>query len=260
MLTQEQEIYLAILIAVSFLILVLIFFIINLMVNQRKIRRLQKTLISAEIITLENERKRFSQDLHDEVGPNLSALLLYVNVLETVDEESEEIKAKVEEIINITLDQVRAISRNIVPKYIQEQGLKVSLENMLGNLNQALNGKILIVLDLVSTPTQLNELENLNIYRIIQEAVNNAIKHSGAKEIRVHTSVTGNKASVVISDNGKGFEFSGLNGNNSKAGIGLKNIQNRVIFLGGQLNIYSQKGKGTQIVAEIPILHEQNNR
>ena len=256
MLTKEQEIYLAILIAVSFLALILIFFVINLMYNQRRIRKLQKTLISAEIITLENERKRFSQDLHDEIGPNLSTVLLYSNIIETVDKENEEIREKMEEILKNTLQLVRTISKNAIPKYIQEEGLQVSLENMINNINLALNGKTKIVLDIVSVPAQLNEFENLNIYRIIQEAINNAIKHSEADEIRVHISVDGNRTSVIISDNGKGFEYSLMNVNSSKpgVGIGLKNIQNRVIFLGGQLNIYSQKGKGTQVVAEIPIL------
>lgn len=257
MLTQEEEIYLAVLIAVSFLSLVLIFFIINLIVNQRKIRRLQKTLISAEIMTLENERRRFSQDLHDEVGPNLSAALLYVNMLEPLDEESGEMKIKVEEIINLTLEQIRTISRNIIPKYIQEQGLKASIEGFVGNLNQALGQNVTIRLDIVSIPN-LSEMANLNVYRIVQESINNAIKHSKAKEIRVHISVNGSSANVVISDNGRGFEYTGMQGNQSAGGIGLKNIQNRVISLGGQLNIYSQIGKGTQIVAEIPVLHESN--
>jgi signal transduction histidine kinase len=256
MLTKEQEIYLAILIAVSFLALILIFFIINLMVNQRKIRKLQKTLISAEIITLENERKRFSQDLHDEIGPNLSTVLLYTNIIETTDQENTEIREKMEEILKNTLQLVRSISKNVIPKYIQEQGLEVSLQNMIGNFNLALNGKTEVVFIAESLPTGLNEFENLNIYRIIQESINNAIKHAEAKEIRVSISNSGNKTAVVISDNGKGFDYSlaKVNDPKSTAGIGLKNIQNRVIFLGGQLNIYSQKGKGTQIVAEIPIL------
>ncbi len=254
MLTQEEEIYLAILIAVSFLSLILIFFMINLMYNQRRIRKLQKTLISAEIITLENERRRFSQDLHDDIGPNLSALLLYVNVLEPTDEEGIEIKQKVEDILKMTLVQVRTISKNIIPKYIQEQGLQVSLETMVGNFNQALNGRTKIKLDIDSVPAKLDEFGMLNIYRIIQEAITNAIKHGECTEIRVHISQNGNKASVVISDNGKGFEYTTGMISKSGVGIGLKNIQNRVIFLGGQLNIYSQKGKGTQIVAEIPVL------
>jgi len=127
---------------------------------------------------------------------------------------------------------------------------------MIGNFNLALNGKTEIVLIAESLPVGLNEIENLNIYRIIQESINNAIKHAEAKEIRVSISTASNKTAVVISDNGKGFDYSlaKVNDPKSTAGIGLKNIQNRVIFLGGQLNIYSQKGKGTQIVAEIPIL------
>ena len=254
MLTQEDETYLAVLIAVSFLALILIFFVINLMYNQRKIRQLQKTLISAEIITLEKERKRFSQDLHDDIGPNLSAVLLYCNILQPVNEENTKALLKVEEILTLTLSQIRAISRNITPQYLTEQGLEKSLEIMVGNFNQAIHDKTRVVLNIDSIPTNLNEMENLNVYRIVQEAINNAIKHASPSEIRINISVSGTKTSVLISDNGSGFEYTGM-GNNSKsgAGIGLKNIQSRVIFLGGQLNIYSQLGKGTKIVAEIPI-------
>lgn len=246
----------AVLIAVSFLALILIFFLINLMYNQRRIRKLQKTLISAEIITLENERKRFSQDLHDDIGPNLSAVLLYANCIEENDVENLEIKAKMEEILNITLQMVRSISQNVTPKYIQDQGLEISIKQMVGNFNQALDGKTKINLEIISIPTHFGEIENLNIYRIVQESINNAIKHAEAGEIRVHFEVTGNKTFIRISDNGRGFEYSGIgvNSGGQGSGIGLKNIQSRVIFLGGQLNIYSQKGKGTQIVAEIPML------
>ena len=254
MFTQEDETYLAVLIAVSFLALILIFFIINLMFNQKKIRRLQKTLISAEIITLEKERKRFSQDLHDDIGPNLSAVLLYCNILQPVGEENTKALVKIEEILNLTLAQIREISRNITPQCLTEQGLKKSLEIMVKNFNQAIQDKTRIVLNIDSLPTHLNEIENLNVYRIVQEAINNAIKHASPSEIRVHISVIGFKTTVLISDNGSGFEYTGM-GNNPKSetGIGLINIQNRVIFLGGQLNIYSQLGKGTKIVAEIPI-------
>jgi signal transduction histidine kinase len=256
MFTQEQEIYLAILIAVSFLALILIFFIINLMYNQRRINKLQKTLISAEIITLENERKRFSQDLHDEIGPTLSTLLLYTNIIEPKDQENEEIRQKMEEILKETLQMVRTISQNVIPKYIQEQGLKISLENMIEKFNHALAGKTQISLEMESFNVKLNEFANLNIYRIIQEAVNNAIKHAEAKEIRVFVSAAGTKATIIISDNGKGLNrtLMEINAGKTGSGIGFKNIQSRVIFLGGQLNIYSQKGKGTQIVADIPIL------
>jgi two-component system NarL family sensor kinase len=253
MLTKEQEIYLAILIAVSFLALISIFFIINLMYNQRKIRKLQKNLISAEIITLENERKRVSADLHDEIGPNLSAVILYANLIEETSEDNIEAKNKIEEILKDTLQMVRAISQNITPKYIQDRGLEVSLGTMVENFNRGLNGKTEIKLDVVSLPIDLGEIENINIYRIVQESINNAIKHAEATEIRIHFEVVGNKTFISISDNGKGFEYTGM-GTGSNSGIGLKNIQSRVIFLGGQLNIYSQKGKGTQIVAEIPIL------
>lgn len=256
MLTKEQEIYVAILIAVSFLALILIFFIINLMYNQRRIRKLQKTLISAEIITLENERKRFSADLHDEIGPNLSAALLYANIIEAKDQDELEVKTKLEEVLSLTLQLVRTISQNVTPKHIQEQGLDQSLKYMIDKFNLALNGKTKIVFNLVSLPTNLGEIENINIYRIVQESINNAIKHAEAQEIRVHLEKYENKTMILISDNGKGFEYAGLSnlGTGGTHGIGLKNIQNRVIFLGGQLNIYSQKGKGTQIVAEIPVL------
>lgn len=253
MLTTEEEIYLAILIGVSSLTILLIFFIINLMYNQRKIRKLQKSLISAEIITLENERKRFSQDLHDEIGPMLSTVLLYANIIETKNKESEEIRLKAENVITETLSQVRSISRNITPKYIQEQGLKKSLESLIDNFNLGLKDKTTIKLNIGSIPQDLNEYENLNLYRIIQESINNAIRHAQASEIRVELVSENNHIHVSISDNGVGFEYTPMqiSGGNS-SGIGLKNLQNRVIFLGGQLDIYSHQGKGTQVVAKIP--------
>lgn len=255
MLTTEEEIYLAVLVAVSFFSVILIFFIINLLYNHYRVRKIQKNLISAELITLETERKRFSQDLHDEIGPSLSTVLLYVNMLEVKDKENEEIKLKMEEILKTTLQEIRSISKNIIPKYLQEQGLKTTLENMVGNINFGLNGKSEIRLEIESIPANLSEFENLNVYRIVQESVTNAIKHAQAEEIRIHLSVHNNRLNVIISDNGIGFDQGTLdNYRNTLSGIGLKNIQNRVIFLGGQLHIYSQKGKGTQIIAEIPIV------
>lgn len=255
MVAQEKEIYLAVLITVSFLATFLIFFAFNLLINQRKVRKLQKSLVSAEIMTLENERRRFASDIHDEIAPGISVAVSLVDSL-TVPEEDQERKDMALHVLRQSVQQIRLISRNIIPRYIQEQGLEKSIQNLVYNIRQAMMTPADIKLDIQAVPLNLTEDKMINIYRIVQESLNNSIKHSGAREIRVHMSIRNNTFLVIISDNGKGFDFSlpDLSKPTKDSGIGLKNIHNRVTLLGGELSILSKKGRGTQIIAEIPLV------
>jgi signal transduction histidine kinase len=101
----------------------------------------------------------------------------------------------------------------------------------------------------------LSEEKMINIYRIVQEGLNNAIKHSGATEIHIHLSRMEDHINLTISDNGAGFDFSllQLTQQPQDKGIGLKNIHNRVLLLGGKLYINSKINYGTQLIAEIPV-------
>jgi len=254
MVTGEKEVYLAVLIAVSFLAVILIFSILNLLIVHRKIRRLQKNLISAEIITLENERKRFSSDIHDEIAPTLSVAMSLVDSLNVAQEDTERQQMAVQ-VLKDSVQQIRHISRNIIPRHIQEMGLHRSLEKLVWGVRQSQHNKIDVRLYADAIYDAMTEEKMVNIYRIVQEGLTNAIKHSGATQIQVHLSRMEDHLAVTISDNGSGFDFSllQLTQQPQDKGIGLKNIHNRVLLLGGKLYINSKINFGTQIIAEIPL-------
>lgn len=248
---EEEILYRALFIITTFLVLLLSVFVINLIMNQKRMKSIQLALISSEILTLENERKRISQDLHDGVGMAISTALLYNGMIKSTDIDDQNNRHKIQDILNNTLEQIRFISHNITPRHIEQEGLELALEEMVLSLNLALQGNPHIAIDQIKLEDSLTEMEMINLYRISYEAIHNAIKHAESTVINLSIRSNSKKLILVISDNGKGFRFSYDNYSMHRNGIGLKNIQNRATLLGGKLSVFSQVGNGTQVIVEI---------
>ncbi|WP_257666288.1 sensor histidine kinase [Parapedobacter tibetensis] len=203
----------------------------------------------------EEERKRISRDMHDGVGQLLSAMKFNLEGIQSINagKEREKLKASRELLKNV-IKEVRRISFNLTPsalsdygivrvlsKFCREitkiSGLKVTFENKTGFLSR-LEGKV----------------EN-NIYRIVQEAVNNAIKYAEATEVKVIISHNSQYLSLEIKDDGKGFDIKKLEekGHFSATGHGIFNIRERANFINGDCRIFSVAGQGTTISINIPL-------
>ncbi|WP_435579138.1 sensor histidine kinase [Gilvibacter sp.] len=248
---ENTDIISLILIALSFLLLMASALVIFFFLSRKKVINaelekanmeisFQKEMLQATILTQEKERKRIAQDLHDAISSKLNIVSLNTNVLlegGVEEEQSNEMLATILQISNTTLESSRRIAHDLLPPVLQKFGLKAAVEELTNDYNRAHEGLIQLSCDY--EPESLDSKEELHVFRIIQELVNNSLKHGAATAISI--SLTSNPPSLSYSDNGVGFENTASAG---KPGLGMKNIESRVALLGGQSNFESEAGNG----------------
>lgn len=213
----------------------------------------QQTLATQAVLDgEERERKRIAADLHDGVGQTIMALKMNLlgihNHIKFENPKVKEIFEKAVDLASETAKEVRAISHQMMPNALIKSGLASAIREFLSNLETP-NLKINLTVNNLNDPIEPT-IEKV-MYRIIQESVNNVIKHSKASELNIEINKKNDSIEAQISDNGIGFEKK-LQFDNE--GIGLKNIYDRVAFLKGKVNINSEKNKGTSIEIIIPDL------
>lgn len=214
--------------------------------NQKELRT--KAIMEAE----EKERRRIAQDLHDGVGQLLSAAKLNLSNLETkINVNSEEEKTAVQNAIKLVDDsvkEVRTVSHNMMPNTLIKLGLASAVREFITKLGSSPSLKV--DLEIVGLDKRLdNQIETV-LYRVIQELINNIIKHAKASHISIQLIRHDTELSVMIEDNGVGFNVDTLQENN---GIGIKGIQTRVDFLNGSVHFDSVLGRGTTVIMDIPL-------
>jgi signal transduction histidine kinase len=216
----------------------------NLEIKKIEIDSLQKQgqldVLNAVLDGEEKERMRVSRDLHDGLGSMLTTLKL------TMSEGKGDNNAKGLKLINKTHEEVRRIAHDLMPASLIRFGLKNSLEDLCRNINNA-NGPN-CQLSIIGIETRLAQHVELNIYRICQEAITNAIKYANANTLIIQIQRNENHLVIEIEDDGIGFEMGA-----KKDGIGLKNMHLRVEQLGGDISIQSKVGEGTQLYVEIDL-------
>lgn len=198
----------------------------------------------------EVERKRISRELHDGLGQLLTATRFRLGEIK----DNGEVKGEIKKLLDETLFEVRRISNNLMPSVLIDFGLKAGLQRLAGQIEETSGVKVsLLYEDENNGNSQLPFDVTTNVYRIIQEALNNMVKYAEATEAEVAIFESNENIIVEIADNGKGFE---VNWNSETRG--LKNMKERVNILKGTFDIKSQSGKGTVIFCEIPILNKKN--
>ncbi len=209
-----------------------------------KILRL-RTVIDAE----EAERLRLSREIHDGIGQSLIALKLKLESLLYIDEKLiKENIIMLKEQFDVTVDEVRRISNNLMPSVLQVFGITVALRNLCKDTeNQA---SLVVEYSVTGDPEKINPKIKTYLYRIAQEAINNAVRHAEATKIEMKLSVEDDLIGFTIRDNGKGFVRIK---NTTEKGNGLHNMRERVSLLHGNLIIKSAPGKGTSITIKIPV-------
>ncbi|HRG66667.1 MAG TPA: ATP-binding protein, partial [Saprospiraceae bacterium] len=198
----------------------------------------------------ESERLRIAQDLHDGLGGLLTTVKAHFNAIEREIANIKEmnIYEKTNQLIDEACVEVRRIAHDMVPYSLKMNGL----QGVLADIRQTVLGKgIHCDVDIHNVKEEvLGEQKVVMIYRIIQEVVNNALKHSGASHMLIQLVGHENGLNVMIEDNGKGFDVNQLL---QGKGLGLKSIESRVKYLEGNLNIDSTPNQGTTINIEIPL-------
>jgi len=238
----------------TFLILTLIFLCIAFVLSflyfrlKRKEILRQKT-IEAIIQTEEKERKRIASDLHDGIGPLLSAAKLYFQAYIDTGEVAgkSDIESKLKNIIEISIADISRISHNISPQILENFGLMVALENFISEINFNKNVKFNLSFEKLN---RFDLKEELTIYRSISELINNTLKHAKATIISIKIYLTETTLNLIYEDNGTGFSIEEKM--NSKQGMGLINIENRIHSLKGTVVFNSLQNLGMKAVIKIP--------
>lgn len=244
----QTKIYIAILITSVVLGTVIIYFIISMMRHQRKNLELHKKNIMAEIAGLEKDRSRIAADLHDEIGPMLAAIKLNINDFDLNAPEDLKQISKTNDHIDGLIKRLREISFDLMPNSLIRKGLVMGLKELINYINNDQNVTFNFTYDdNFATDQNLS----INIYRIVQESIHNALKHADATAITISLEKNSHKLILGVSDNGRGFDHT-LAFKKSQ-GFGLRSLLSRTQILGGEMFIESKPGKGTRYTFEIPI-------
>lgn len=206
----------------------------------------QKEQLCAVLITQEEERKRIAQDLHDDISSKLNVISLNSYLLTSADLTMEETKEITTNIINLTakaLENSRKIAHNLLPPVLEKFGLHAGVEELCEEFESSKSVKVVY-----QNKIEFDEKDkdkHLHVFRILQELMNNSLRHGKATEISVvFDSVNGTKT-CYFKDNGIGFDSK--NTENQK-GLGMKNIDSRISFLNGTINMNSEIGNGFDVV------------
>jgi two-component system, NarL family, sensor kinase len=205
-----------------------------------------KGIIEAE----ERERKRIASDLHDGVGQLMTAAWLNMQAInektKNIDSETTDLLNKAMHLVDESCKEVRAVSHNMMPNALLKKGLVNAIREFLQQINIK-STKINLQTDGLNNPLS-NHIETV-MYRVIQESVNNVIKHAQATSLDISINQDETGIDVMIEDNGKGFNFSEAN---KKDGIGLQNIKSRIEYLKGTVEWNTAENKGTLVAIHIP--------
>jgi len=211
--------------------------------EQQQQIQLAKALMQGE----EKERKRLAIDLHDGLGGQLAGIKINLSRMATSDGSSGMDLHKVIDQLDASSNELRRIARNMMPESLLLLGLEPALKDMCESLNSEKTQVVFQPFDI--SPALPREMQ-MNIYRMVQELLTNAIRHAAATEILVQCSQNSDRFFITIEDNGKGFDTATLG---KKPGIGLSNVQSRVEYLKGKIDISSGAGEGTTINIEFDV-------
>jgi signal transduction histidine kinase len=231
-------------------------FVIYILRRRLERQRLAKFIFSRQILrSQEEERHRIAVNLHDTLGQNLliiknqSHLAMQLPVDETVTRRR---LSQISEVTALAIEEVRQITRNLRPYQLDRLGLTHAIRAIIKQASE--NSPILFASHVDEIDGTFDKESEIHVYRIIQESINNIIKHSGATEATIVVKRNTEIVSLSIRDNGRGFDVT----LDRPVGFGLNSIIERAWILGGESKIDTLPGQGASLIFEIPILHPRN--
>lgn len=246
-------------ISLTFILLLVGFYLLYVNHRHRQEVKLQKTIIeltakksTAALEAELQERKRIGQELHDSLGHLLSLAGLYASVLhkrkEIAEEKKNEILESLMKSIDEAFNEVHNISHNLAPSLLSERGLKGALKSISDRVNKSTS--LSMSFDTFGLDGKLDNLIENALFHTIQEIVNNTIKHARASTLFIQITEGNNEISLMAEDNGKGFNINEVDEHSSS---GLSNMKSRIENLNGTLFIDSNPNRGTIISILIPL-------
>jgi two-component system sensor histidine kinase UhpB len=219
-------------------------------------RILQETLIDAQtrhkdevaqsvLQAEEAERKKLGEELHDNINQLLGVVKLYIQHALVNPKMREELLKKSANYITQTIEEIRNLSRSLLPPALNEQSLLESLYQLIEDIRHAKDIEFKVEHEGFDE-AQVPDNKQLVIYRIIQEQLNNALKHSEAKTVVIHLAHYDHRVQLTIHDDGVGFDPEQV-----KPGMGLNNIRNRIEVFNGEMEIRSTPGNGCTLAVRL---------
>lgn len=212
----------------------------------------QLTATEAVLKGEEQERTRIAKDLHDGLGGMLSGIKYSFNTMKgnlVMTPENAQAFERSMDMLDSSIKEMRRVAHNMMPEALVKFGLNTALMDFCNEINQS--GALKVNYQSIGLENiEIDKTIAITIYRIVQELLNNIMKHAGAKNAIVQVSKSDEQLSVTVEDDGLGFDTSILKGSR---GIGWVNIQNRVDFLKGKLDVSSEINKGTSVLIELSV-------
>lgn len=244
---QTAELTLMITVGILFMTAFALAFILFFNFSQRRLisqkLKQQEDLLHNIINTQEAERQRIAKDLHDEIGSQLNIIKLNLHRLKRKKDDVkifENTLHDIQELLGTTIQTTRQISHDLLPSVLDKFGLVAAINEMCDNYS---NTSVELLLTIEENTTKINDKSiELNIFRVLQEFVNNAIRHGQATKINIQFWLNEHQLQLILTDNGKGFD---VNSKKFKAGLGISNMNSRMDMIGGTINIKSTIDKGT---------------
>jgi signal transduction histidine kinase len=224
--------------------------------QQQRINELEteKQLMAAEAVLKgeDKERSRLAKDLHDGLGGMLSGIKhsfqhMKENLVMTPDNQLAFERSM--DMLDSSIKELRRVAHNMMPEALVKFGLDTALKDFCNNVNQV-GALQLTYQSLGLEHISLDQQTAISLYRIVQELINNTLKHAAASKAIVQISKTENGLTITVEDDGKGFDTNILP---NSTGMGWSNIQSRIDYLKGKLDVQSAPGKGTSVLIEITI-------
>lgn len=211
-------------------------------IQQLELEKAKKTLIDS-IQVQEDERARIGSDIHDDLGPTLSAMKLKINKLSSEKLTTERDVSQLKMMVDETIKSVRSVSHSLYPNTLKKYGLKTAIEELANRVDSE---NLTIQTEIDPGIETLEFYAQINIYRILQEFCNNSIKYSGCSQIEIQIQNNNGAFAISATDNGRGFDTS----DTSFHGIGIRNMEMRANAINYTFELISKIGAGTKIVLQ----------
>ncbi|MBN2891183.1 MAG: Cache 3/Cache 2 fusion domain-containing protein [Bacteroidales bacterium] len=220
--------------------------------NIEERKAMQKRIISTVIKTEEKERKKFAADLHDELGPVLSTIKLYSDLLKTKpieDEKSKELINDIDGLTDMAISTTRDLQNRITPTILHDFGLATAIEEFSNYINKTKSIKISV--DSSEYKVISESIVETIIFQVTKELIHNTLKHASARNIKIELKVLNNQLILYYKDDGVGFDFDEML--QTSQGLGLNNIVNKVKTIKGMCDFNSRPDKGMFVLITVKL-------
>lgn len=214
--------------------------------NEQRMTR-QRQITEAVIVAQEKERTEIGKELHDNVNQILGASNLYINTAMTDEELRQELLERSTELVSRAINEIRKISKSLITPGLREIGLIESIEDIIDDM-RFVKEDLSIELDLQNiSEEQIEDRRKLALFRMVQEQLNNIVKHARATRVLIRLSIEGADIVLTVADNGVGFDVS-----RHRKGVGITNIISRAELFNGTVEIQSAPGEGCTLSVGLP--------